>query len=915
MADNIPLFPTETNVETFRDFVNLQKELNDHLMAERHLYEQIGRVSLDVESRVVKRRNNEFNMMKQIRDKMLEVNILTERRANTIGTERDELERVIKATLEDIKHTKNLIAMSREANDIEMAMAKKIHEENNRWFNFASKKLNDLFGMKVKEFDITEGIGEELLKQGIRGEALAYTFGAILMMLKGAYTTFLAFDKAAWKFRKAMGMTRDEAQVIRQQAERMTIDFMHLGVTIDGAYKSFQALGKVFGGIHNVSEDMIKTFTALSVSFGINADISARALQTMAGVSGTTLQANKYAILFGKSLAKAAGVPLNDVMKQISSLSGDALNMISRNPVELMKAAVAAQRYGITLSSLSSAMRQSLNFTESVNKEMEASVLLGKSLNLQTFRQLSYQRDARGTMNEINKILAQTHFEKLDPIQAKAVAEALGMSEDALYGMAVSQRHIEDALRSSDPRVKSLAQEYNRLNKLTDARVRLEAKSVEHELMTKNNLSHSQAISASWNKIMMQLGQIFLPAIDTILGFVADNLGVILGLGASVYGGWKILKSLGVDIASVLKGWGERIFFFGMKKNWKWLESVGSWIDKIGMKIAGISKFTWVTKLVGLSRAFGFIFNFANKIASKVLKFLVPLFFAINIFKEIKKILNDPALMGTKGFFAFNGKLLLRSVGAIVRALWTTLNDFAFGLPGLIAKGIASVSNSIFGSLLSPFKAAWAWLGKWFLGSSPSTLGLMILDGISSIGGMLLDSITAPFKSAWSFVSGFGAEAMKTFDPVLSIGENILKSIVSVGPALFSALTMPFRMLMSWIDKVPLIGGILNKMGLGTEVPGPKSIEKKAQAAYIPAVTVSPTGTKIESRESKPAEKAGKVEEKDTSQPMSEDTGQEIVALLKKLVDKDVGVNIDGSKLSTFLARNVEFRGSFGTNR
>ena len=59
MADNIPLFPTETNVETFRDFVNLQKELNDHLMAERHLYEQIGRVSLDVESRVVQRRNND----------------------------------------------------------------------------------------------------------------------------------------------------------------------------------------------------------------------------------------------------------------------------------------------------------------------------------------------------------------------------------------------------------------------------------------------------------------------------------------------------------------------------------------------------------------------------------------------------------------------------------------------------------------------------------------------------------------------------------------------------------------------------------------------------------------------------------------------------------------------------------------
>ena len=321
MADNIPLFPTETNVETFRDFVNLQKELNDHLMAERHLYEQIGRVSLDVESRVVKRRNNEFNMMKQIRDKMLEVNILTERRANTIGTERDELERVIKATLEDIKHTKNLIAMSREANDIEMAMAKKIHEENNRWFNFASKKLNDLFGMKVKEFDITEGIGEELLKQGIRGEALAYTFGAILMMLKGAYTTFLAFDKAAWKFRKAMGMTRDEAQVIRQQAERMTIDFMHLGVTIDGAYKSFQALGKVFGGIHNVSKSVAENVALMAAQLGISEETSAGFLQNLAAVSKNTIESQQYMMGFAQAMATAGGIPLGDVMKDVATAS------------------------------------------------------------------------------------------------------------------------------------------------------------------------------------------------------------------------------------------------------------------------------------------------------------------------------------------------------------------------------------------------------------------------------------------------------------------------------------------------------------------------------------------------------------------------------------------------------------------
>ena len=58
-----------------------------------------------------------------------------------------------------------------------------------------------------------------------------------------------------------------------------------------------------------------------------------------------------------------------------------------------------------------------LNFTQSVKDEMEASVLVGKSINLQKTRELAYHRDIMGLNKEILNIAKQTNFENLDPFQ------------------------------------------------------------------------------------------------------------------------------------------------------------------------------------------------------------------------------------------------------------------------------------------------------------------------------------------------------------------------------------------------------------------------------------------------------------------------------------------------------------------
>jgi hypothetical protein len=184
-----------------------------------------------------------------------------------------------------------------------------------------------------------------------------------------------------------------------------------------------------------------------------------------------------------------------------------------------------------------------------------------------------------------------------------------------------------------------------------------------------------------------------------------------------------------------------------------------------------------------------------------------------------------------------------------------------------------------------------------------------IINGITSIGGKIVHGLISPFEEAWSWVKSLWGGNSPS-----QVGLSILNGIVSIGASIYDALTSPFRRGLAWImDKIPGMGKFADKVrGGATGAIG--SVEKRAQAAYIPAVTVTPNGTKIETPKGK-AEAASAKSGKDDSRGMSEETGQKMVALLEKILAKDNSLYVDGSLLSTKLAQTISFKGSFGTNR
>lgn len=559
----------------------------------------------------------------------------------------------------------------------------------------------------------------------------------IAELAKQIWKQFVMWDSAMTKFRMTMGLFRDDVEDTKMDAFDLAKSLADIGVTLEDIVKNTIILGAKFGGIHNVNTDLLKTLSAMEVSLGVSVENSSEVLRLFGAISKTTMASNKNVLLFTKSMANAAGIPLDVVMKDIASLSGDALALVSKMPLQLAKAAVEARRFGTSIAELSAAAGSTLDFSSSIAKEMDASVLLGRSINLQAAREAAYRGDMVEYLKQIRGIIKTTDFEALDFFQKKSVAEALGQSVDSLMEMSQSSREIDAALSGSNDRARKMAQEYQRLTNLNQQMVNDNAKNVEYQLQTKNNQERIASIQSKWNKLMMELGRVFLPIIDVTLGFVADHFNTIVGIGATIYAGWKLWNG----------AIGKTLNFFSKLRSG--LASVAEFMGPMFKRFA--SGFGSMSEFFAGSR----VLSFFGKVAGGLAKILVPLVFAWNIAKRFWAAWDK---LGNMSYWQGVG-YLFKELG---KAVLDTLSWLTFGLSDLIIKGLSSAGGSILDAILWPFRQAWTWLKNTFIGQSPSELGLGIVKGIMSVQGMLMNALLWPFNKVLGALFGTSIQTKAT---------------------------------------------------------------------------------------------------------------------------------------------------------
>lgn len=403
---------------------------------------------------------------------------------------------------------------------------------------------------------------------------------------------FMQLDKAAEDFRRSTGFSVNQMKTLRKDAEAINVQFSDMGVSIEKVYDSAKALVDVFGRTSLVSKETLKTVSLLSANLNVAEADTANVLSMFQGLGGATEEAATNVLKVGAGISEKAGVPFSMVMKDIANASEQTTTLIGANPTKLMKAAIAARSMGMELNKLVSSQRKLLDFSSSINDELEASAMLGKNISFQKARQLAYEGDIEGSAKAIlETVKASGDFDQMSVYQRERLAAASGMELKDLTKMLAVEKQRDAILYGADQEkaMKLLAQEeeLKKLKEINDLNSQDLVAQQDKAIMQEKMQGVMTRLKNITDSLMIALADVLEPVITALSDFVVPAFKVLVTL-------LKVtIIPLFKFMAYPLQVIGEYVSDIG-KKLEKWLgtddatskfKSISDWLDTTAGKV------------------------------------------------------------------------------------------------------------------------------------------------------------------------------------------------------------------------------------------------------------------------------------------------------------------------------------------
>jgi hypothetical protein len=786
------------------------------------------------------------------------------------------------------------------------------------------KKEKDLIGEKTQNNDQSKKsleqrrkqLEDEVKKQEQIVKLQKYTVEGI----KAGVERFVQLDKAAESFRQKLGLSRESARDLEKSALELNQQFVTLGVSIEKAYESMVALGKVFGTSLLINKELAQTTSLLAANYGVSETNAAGFLQKMNAIGGMTDKQASAMAGFTANLANAAGVNIDEVMSDVANASDETLTLMRGNVKQMTLAAVQARMMGVSLDKSAASAKGLLNFTQSVSDEMEASVLLGKNLNLNAARQLSFAGDVAGAQKEIlNQVRQMGDLNKMNVFQQEALAKATGYSVADLTKMLANE---EKLAKLSDKERQSLEKAQEALKEQNEETGK--------QLLMRTQMQSAMAqLSNTFQTFKQILADILTPVVNVAVKLLIPVLKLALVLfnimlipvkilANALYKMWEPIEPIVQSISDAFDGINSKIEVlvqgftdFGVlavKANAA-IMTVGAMFGKFWNPLGGVFKmiaglFSIIDQaairllspirglITGFGSASGVVGRFASAFGSvgRVVGILGAAGKAIPVVGTVITV-----LQAVWGLFS----RISNGMG-IFDALGETLYDVFVGpfemLVDLLAKipvigKLFEAIKPVFGMIKSGFSSVFGFIQEMFDGgfsglwdkivngakSFVSMIGSALLIGIKLLGDTLYTVFIQPWVDVWNFVSDlFVGKSNST------LGDGIIKGLIGVGSAILKIFVSPFEAIFDLIIKgFTSIGSLIQ-----TVFSAPFKIIGKL-------VGVDTGGI---------GEGAGEAGPSSDVIDAIERTNQKLDTLISLMMNGGIAVNLDGRKVSEQLA-------------
>jgi hypothetical protein len=262
-----------------------------------------------------------------------------------------------------------------------------------------------------------------------RQKALNKFTGEMVGLFGGLAAVATKFAATIDTIGKEFGNLKVLSNTFKNELIASSVEATKIGGSIQDVASISKTLSSEFGISSERAAELSGAIFDSSVAMGLSADEGSKLFGTLMQTAGLSRDQAEQLAEGTFQLANMNGVAPSVVMKDIAASSETIANFTKKGGKNIGEAAVQARKFGISLDTTAKIAEGLLDFENSITKEVEASVLIGKQLNFQKAREAALSGDIAGATREVVKqVGSEQEFLKLNIIQRKALADSIGVS-------------------------------------------------------------------------------------------------------------------------------------------------------------------------------------------------------------------------------------------------------------------------------------------------------------------------------------------------------------------------------------------------------------------------------------------------------------------------------------------------------
>jgi len=258
---------------------------------------------------------------------------------------------------------------------------------------------------------------------------------AIVKVIQFIVDLFIQANEQNVMLSRNLGISRDAGIQLRKEFNIIAAETKNTFVNNKELLKVYYAQVEALGQMGGINKENLANAVFLEKNMALTVDTATKLTKKFSLFGEDAKQTTSNIIDTKNEFNKMTGIGITNtrLFQEISDASTTMAYFNNKSTEELANSALEAFKLGTNLKQAETISNGLLDFENSITKELEAEILLGKDLNFEKARGLALAGEdveaAKEVLSQTNKILKGR---KLNKLELKALADATGLTTDEL---------------------------------------------------------------------------------------------------------------------------------------------------------------------------------------------------------------------------------------------------------------------------------------------------------------------------------------------------------------------------------------------------------------------------------------------------------------------------------------------------